>query len=354
MNSLKQTQGAKRRPKKNTKQTNVALRTAKYNPDQSCALHYGAALFDPFNTDAGACVPKFPAINSAKRKVFARGTGLCVGNNGGVVCGTGAANNGAAVLYTTAGWVASGPTSLPGGGDAGIQTASPNCSFDVAAFGASATAVQCRTVACGIRVRYIGTPLEAGGLAYELEQPDHTSIEGYSVAQMNAFADSSRTLLNGQWIECLYQPRFPADFGYFPDPNGQSAGTVRFLGIQLTPATAGAAFEWEYFAHYEFIGSSVQGKSPSHVSPLTDRILSAVAQAPPGIRQRMANDPESGRKLSTLAVKQGASMWSQLGRGLLGGAARVGSIALGGFLGGPAGAAAGNAIGYGGQMAIAA
>lgn len=65
-----------------------------------CAVHYGSALLDPFNTDEGVCVPKFPAIESAKRVLFAKGVGQCINYNGGIVATPMAGNDSNGIVFS--------------------------------------------------------------------------------------------------------------------------------------------------------------------------------------------------------------------------------------------------------------
>jgi len=297
-------------------------------------------------------VPKFPSIESSKRVLFARGVGACVSGTGGIIARPDSANDVITAYYSQTGWVSSGSQTLPTSADVGVGAAFPNSGYQAADF--IAGGIQVRLVAFGIRVRYIGTALNAGGVVYELEEPSHHSLEGVSLPTMRQFDSCTSNCFDGSWFESLYQPRFPADFGYTTGASGQSS-FAHFLGLNIQAADDTAPFEWEVYGHWEFIGREVRGKSISHQAAIeSDRIVSAVAQMPPSAKHAIASRPQLALTVSKEAMNHGASVWSKLGSGLLGGAARVGLTALGGALGGPMGAAAGSAIGYGGQMALAA
>jgi len=162
----------------------------------------------------------------------------------------------------------------------------------------------------------------------------------------------SKDEFNNLWTEVLYQPRFPDDFGYTPDSLGQSQAGY-FLAISIQPAYASQPFEWEVVSHWELIGSNVQGKTISHTSVAqADNIIAGLAQVPQPIKQLMANDPKMRMQVARRLPMGGPSIWERLASGLAGGAIRVGATMLGGAIAGPYGAAAGNAIGQAGMLAI--
>ena len=291
-----------------------------------CAHHYGEALLDPFNTPAGACVPKFPSINSSKRVLFAKGTGSCVAGNGGIVITPNCSNNTNSVWFSQTGWVAGAPGDMPNGGDVGVGTITGmNGSFAAADFAATPPLVQSRLVSLGVRIRYIGTKLNEGGRVYLLEEPDHETLAGENVTVIRSYDDCVAADFDKHWKSITYQPRYPPDFA-FTDERGQTK-TDTFLAISIQSAFATAAFEWEVYGHWEFIGRSVRGKTVSHSAPLlADRILSGISQMPRPLMIKKATQPLSVQPLVRGVAKSGASFWQRMGR--LGG----GLLSIGGSL----------------------
>jgi len=302
-----------------------------------CAVHYGSALLDPFNTTEGVCVPKFPAVESAKRVIFAKGVGQCIDYNGGIIAVPKADNDsGAGIKFSQPGWTPSAVGALPKSTDAGVGSASLASDYTEASFATSSGDVQCRCVAYGIRVKYTGTELNRGGSVYTLEEPDHADLSGVVVTDLRKYKATSTNKFGDDWVTVLYQPRFPADFGYHGDAFGQSVNN-RFLAISIQAAFPTATFEWEVFAHYEFIGRPVTGKTQTHTEPyMTEKILSAISQKPHYINSVITRNPSLARKYATGAASQGVSVWSKLARG--------GGAFIGGLMGGAKGAMLGSSL----------
>jgi len=301
-----------------------------------CAVHYGSALLDPFNTTEGVCVPKFPAIESAKRVIFAKGVGQCVNYNGGIVAVPMAGNDSAGISFSQPGWVPSAVGALPKGTDTNVGSSSLASDYTEASFATASGDVQCRCVAYGIRVRYTGTELNRGGSVYTLEEPDHASLSGVVVTDLRKYKATTASKFGDDWVTVLYQPRFPADFGYHGNALGQTVND-KFLAISIQAAFASAPFEWEVFAHYEFIGRPVTGKTTTHTEPyMTEKILSAIAQKPHYINSVITRNPSLARKYATGAASQGVSVWKQLAKG--------GGALIGGFMGGAKGAMLGSSL----------
>ncbi len=252
--------------------------------------------------------------------------------NGGIVCRPDSRNDADSIWFSQTGWTATGATNLPVSTDVGVGASLINSSYTTADF--TNNVVSSRCVGIGVRVRYIGTRLNAGGRVYSLEHPDHHTLAADTVAQLRAFDSCEAWTFDEDWVTCLYQPRFPEDFEYFSDGFGQSENAA-FLAISIQSADATAPFEWEVYSHWEFIGSSVRGKTVSHSAPNeSDRVISALSQAPPSVHRAVALKPERALQIAHAAVNKGSSLWSTIGDVVTGGAA-------GYKMGGPLGALAG-------------
>jgi hypothetical protein len=139
-----------------------------------CAAMYAAALVDPFDTPAGACVPAdlFP-LPSSKTKTFIRGKfALGTTGFGCIFARPVSANDAQSVVGTTAASV---------GGSATLLSAFTNTTAQLATQVPYTTAqltegVGARVVACGLRIKYIGQLMSRNGVVLSYEDPDHRDI----------------------------------------------------------------------------------------------------------------------------------------------------------------------------------
>lgn len=331
-NRQKAMQRARPGPRRRRNRVNPGAKSLLPNEAHQCALHYGEALIDPFNTPAGACVPKFPTVESAKRVLFAAGTGSTnASGTGGIVVGSNASSDTYSSFVTNSNYTESGE--LPAYGDTGISAITMNSAFTNAELGATGS-VQTRLVALGVRIRYVGSKLNEGGRAYTIEEPSHEQVAGMTLANMLKYDKCAvqKCNFNSEWVSVVYQPRFPGDFAYVADRAGQTSAES-FLGIYIASAVAEQPFEYEIYAHYEFIGSSVRGKSISHNAPMqVDKILSALSQAPPGAMRKI-QQRGAARQVAARTAVSGASFWQKAG------------MIAGGLLGGPVGSQIGGLVG---------
>jgi hypothetical protein len=250
----------------------------------ACAAHYALAVGSPYSREAnGACVPTFPARMSQKVTAFQTGAVIvggqqfgfvgvapCVANNGGMIYSSTGAYNGTSVDYLngTGVFVAS-LNSLPYssaqllGGDVSVPAP-----------------VSGRIVSCAIRVRYVGTELNKGGIMYCLVTPDHTNTNGLSMQTLSAYSETIKMPVGRQWTtivasaidqsECSYpeessvptgdptirQMLYPFSQQNAISPTAQTVGApIIIIGIQ---STAQNSFEYEVVQHVEYIGPLTQ------------------------------------------------------------------------------------------------
>jgi len=135
-----------------------------------------------------------------------------------------------------------------------------NSDYAVANFGATnaANSVQARVVAFGLRIRNITPALTRGGQCVGLAHPAHASLDTFTVADMDAFAESGRHSGKdlGSWIELTWRPvdSDDTDFFYtFAAPNAPDAGTLGFLAV--APSASPQTYEYEAYGLYEIQGN---------------------------------------------------------------------------------------------------
>lgn len=123
-------------------------------------------------------------------------------------------------------------------------------------FGDGVGKVQFRTVSAELRIKYTGTEEDRGGLVTILEHPEHQSIVGYTLAQMQAY-DVCRTeaVKANSWHSCLYS-------GPINDTETEFSSVplvTPFMGIVVSGGT-NLSFQVEGWANYEFTGDLVRNK----------------------------------------------------------------------------------------------
>jgi hypothetical protein len=228
-----------------------------------CVSHYFGALTNPFNTEAGACLPcdLFP-LPSLKTRVFVRGS-LALGPNGfGFIAATPTVANDAAVIQHT--------DSLSVGASGTVFNAYTNlvnklCTQNVYT-SAQLTGgfVGQRIVAYGIRVKYVGKLADRNGVVTCYEDPDGGDTRTKSFSSLNSDPYSSLARVGAEAWDCQVchsGPVRPLDleFSYLQYPNGTAAPLIVAMS-----GLAGDLYEFEYYQHSETIGTLVPGKSKSH------------------------------------------------------------------------------------------
>lgn len=250
----------------------------------SCAAHYAVAVGSPFSREAnGACVPTFPArmsqkITSYKSGTFfvgAQGFGFigvtpCVANNANAIYHSTASYNGTVIDYINGTGVAASPmASLPYnstqllGGDVTIPAP-----------------VTGRIVSVGLRIRYIGTELNKGGMCYCLVTPDHTNTQGFTMDTLATYQETIKVPVGRNWTtivasaieqaECAYPEEASVPVGdtatrrmLYPFSQLNSlASTSLTIGAPImvvcVTSSASNAFEYEVVEHVEYIGVATQ------------------------------------------------------------------------------------------------
>lgn len=282
----------------------------------NCVKRYLEVLTKPF-TSSSTCIPIPPCMPSSKLAFFTKGT-LTTSttlSNGGFIYltpGRGCVSDVAGIAYTdnvTGGAYAGTAFAWTG---AGITNAYSNSTFLDAEI--SATGAKVRLVAAGVRVRYRGTELNRGGSIYGLMEPDHQNLTGLGVTQLLAYANVKSTKVSEDWFTILYEPVDALDYDY----NATSDFVDACMGIYIKPAVAESTFDFEVFAHYEYIGPNVPGKTKSESDPIGGW---AVIDAIQNVTGHISNGVYNARRLIESASSIVNTYSGNAGAGLLGAAA---------------------------------
>lgn len=157
--------------------------------------------------------------------------------------------------------------------------------------------IQSRVVACGLRVRYIGTELYRSGKMTFLSHEENGSIwtsrdaelipnTSRSLAFVQSYADARTKSVTKGWQHVTWLPRVQSDWDYCPNAAvggpikhsayiaGETADvescmtTPLFVGISGTQNAGGPGtqpFEYEIYQHVEIIGKVPRTHTPTDV-----------------------------------------------------------------------------------------
>lgn len=279
--------------------------------EHRCAKHYTQTVLNPFDTLAGACVPVLPCLDSSKRKVFARGTGMTQANGfGGIMASTTCVSDLPAVWYTTG---AGSSNSMDG---AGAATLSANNNSELQKLDFTDGNVQARIVGCGLRVRCISRPIDMNGRVFALEEPQHLNVNLFTIENVSAYDKVHSKSFDQEWTVVSWQPVLPGEQAYHQNPFASPTPTqyqplcILIQGQGELPLS----FEWEWVLHYEAIGSGARGKSESHIAPIAGPMaIAALQKTPTGAFDEVSNNRLSSGKVADQMISQGSSFdWSRL------------------------------------------
>lgn len=165
-----------------------------------CTQKFALACADPFHPAArGACIPSNNG-STMKAHGFARFAFQTNASGDGMLYVLpSVANNLPQVVYTGATstnvvnpWSTHGTTTTAGTLNTGWSTLVANVPFsgDLFVNSSSSTSVVGKVVAAGLRVQYVGTTLNQGGIYYGFHSPAHSSLAGATDAQIGSFGDT--------------------------------------------------------------------------------------------------------------------------------------------------------------------
>lgn len=251
-----------------------------------------------------------PCLDSAKRCCFARGVGMVNSSGfGGIAVRPSVCGDLPCVFITTGGDSTCNTIAHCMAGGHG-QFLNSNASLQSASF--TAKKAQARIVACGVRVRYRGTKLQQNGTITAFEEPNHEDTSIMTFEDVLSYQKAEMTPLTRGWCVATFQPVQPMEFSYSSEPDfwdstGTEANPLTVL-ISAASPNGDLPFEWEYYCHYEAIGSDVQGKSRSHLAPIeSSKGIAALANAPSGIMSAISNHKVDLNRVVNSMIDRGSS-----------------------------------------------
>ncbi len=241
----------------------------------SCAQEYFLAQMAPFSLKSNACVPDLHSIPSKKVRVktrFTFSTGAD-GNGFAVCCNWCNASGGSAFLASTSALAASSGVLPLGTPNVGFVTQPklPYASADFQATG-STPGVQARTVAVGMRIRYIGPEIARSGQIVGIRHPDNETLVNLSYTNILSYSTSKTYKNDRRWTYVMWRPVRPEEYHFSADPETASDGVnykwetgFTITGTTNSSGTPGPApFEAEVIRYVEYIGN-IDNVTKSHV-----------------------------------------------------------------------------------------
>lgn len=293
---------AKHPKPRNTART--PARNLRLSPTDKCVVDYAAALVDPF-TQPPTCLPVAPSLESQKYACFVRGNFYAGTSNGGfgyVALAPKPVNDfsspNQAVWASTSAFTLQAVNSSS---NANVDGMNPNSPFTNPELYGNSGDISVRITAAGIRARYTGTELNRSGSMVAFEQPDHHSVVGLTYEDVLAYKSAVVTPVSREWTVVTYQPKRDDEFKFLDSVNSGSVSNHQMV-IMVNGLTAGESLEFEAFIHFEAIGSTIRGKTPSHAATdTTHSVLSMLGQAPTTLFDRISNE-ETARDVATVAT----------------------------------------------------
>lgn len=215
------------------------------------------------------CIPDMYDAPSKKVRTLARGTLFVPANTGGFItffAFGGAARDCNSINYCDATYTYDGiaPTFSTTGV---VEQANIQAPYTIANIGPGLGQVQNRLVAAGLRVRYIGTELNRGGMIVPFRHPENQPFTGYHLADMLAYQETRQAIVNREWHGINYVPTNAVQYQYSTATIAvnQNPGYNGSLGIYIenSGANVSVPYQWEAVAYYEYTGAT-DGKTVSH------------------------------------------------------------------------------------------
>lgn len=243
-----------------------------------CTKHFIKALYDPFDTPAGVCIPcdLFP-LPSQKCKALLRGSfNLGTTGFGFVSLSPSLCNDDTAIRATSSTSVGGASTTFNAYTNLGNDVFS-KLPYSLADVVTNAT-VAGRIVAAGLRVRYASKETDRRGIYNALESGDHEDL--YSLQNYNTVnrdypqTTVSRPTGTASWdaTVCYSGPIQPGELEFvnvslpLRPSYADSATTPLIISCQ---GNAGDILEFEAVVHVEYVGKKVESKTQSHADTQT-------------------------------------------------------------------------------------
>lgn len=298
---------------------------------EPCTIEYGVSLVDPFRKDLAPCVPFGVALRSQKICVFSEGS-FSTGTVGwGGITVYGALVSDASCCTTTK--PSYSGTFLPAWNTPEVDNHQFVNSPYINANLNNSLGCEVRLCSLGVRVRYIGTELDRGGLRYAIQHPEHLTVAGLTASDISSFDFRQIDSQTREWTAVCYTPLRQSDYNFTSNSSGHSTNQP-IMGILCESADPNkkVTFEYQVVAHFEAIGAIARGKTISNTDPTgTVKVVSAISQGPPSLPSAVSNNKISSEQTVNLAASKGSDLWSDLAMkagGALGGYAAEAALAI--------------------------
>lgn len=274
-NTRKNMTKAKPKPKNKKKGTNT--RPVVSRPPRMtfrlarCSQDYLHALANPFVEIDDVCIPDQHEAPSWKLRTLQRFY-VTIGTEGLGYALIGAitqSQDQPSAIFTTAAFV--GTTITTDTAVTGVLAfTDPQFPYTTAQITAN-NRVNCRTVACGARVRYIGDELSRGGQIMTYKTPTTVPwANGSSPAAIYSQQTAVPYPNDRQWVGIAHQPMQPQDYDYDSGSHQIVVGTGQNANMALiiSGAIAGTTYECEIMRYHELIpvgNFAIPGITKSHV-----------------------------------------------------------------------------------------
>lgn len=225
-----------------------------------CSKLYLKALTDPFGMFPTApCVPDLYDSPSKKFSVLLRGTFVVPAATPGVITfrARDAMFNGTAIGYASSASYAGAGIPVLASDPGVIAITSSQGPYSAAQNGPGAANIQNRCVGAGLRIRYIGTELNRGGLIIPFRHPQNQSVGGYTLAQCSNFRTTRLEPASRGWHGITWRPVDAPDYEYYDGPVAANPpGTAGSIVVLIAPCGAANTYEYELVSHHEVTGAT--------------------------------------------------------------------------------------------------
>jgi hypothetical protein len=277
----KQNQGQmkKSQPASNNAMVNKSLDdTGKVSHISQASSDYARCIANPFNGPISG-VPTMPTTLSFKQRAWVRGTFETSASNGFGSISCSPVNTGfndlSAIIVTTSAYAG---LVIPADGAAGSLSLTSNSQYDSTQVGEGGANLQYRPVACGLKIRYIGTELNRGGQKLGFMDPTHNGTSGRTFSDIDGELTSVRFPVSREWTTVLYRVVNTSENQYRTNFNAGSYPDHYMTFVIQAPPGIPLAFEFECSVVMEFQGRNVRGMSPTPHDPVGFAAIDYVTQ----------------------------------------------------------------------------
>lgn len=270
INDTEKKVSSKKKPKKNKK--NQVARMTRVISD--AASVFALACTDPWHQVCSAV--SMPTMSSGasykvrviKRLVVSTGTA----GIGYVAFAPTLANDYAAVAYTTSAFTGTSVSTTAGTGVSVALLDKIPFTYTQLTDLQQANSVAGRIISMGVKINYIGTELNKGGVYYSYVSPSREMVSAATVDTLGAYIQTALRPIDRRELTALVTPtnRHEVDYSnedqtdtdlvIYPYSNSNSGSTtsVPAVGVIMFQSTSGNTFEVQIVQHMEFIGRGAQ------------------------------------------------------------------------------------------------